>query len=273
MPKAPKIGDVIEVMTSRGLAYLQYVFRHTSPPVYGELVRVLPGLYDSQPDLHELAQQKERFFVFYPVIAACKRGLARVVGKEDVSGFRFPVMRQPGLRDRDGNVLDWFLWNGEQTWQIHNLTEETKQLSIAAIWNHELLIERIDEGWSPRDEPITSTAPSKPDDDNNSLADGNGSAALQALLNATLRPDAPHTISHYLYFPSKTAAEEAAASLRSEQYEVDVRPGADDVNWLALISHSIVPSSDAINKARSRLEEMALAMGGEYDGWEMEVLS
>jgi len=273
MPKAPKIGDVIEVRTSRGLAYIQYVFRHTSPPVYGELVRVLPGIYESEPDLHELAQQKERFFVFYPVVAACRRGLARVVGKEDVSGFRFPLMRQPGFRDKDGKVLDWYLWDGEQTSPLEELTEEMKQLSIAAIWNHELLIERIDEGWSPRDESPTSAAPSKPGGDNNLMTDNNSSAALQALLNTISQPGARYTIRHFLYFPSESAAENAAASLRSEKYEVEVRPGADDTNWLALTSHSIVPSPEAINTARSRLEEIALAMRGEYDGWEMEALS
>jgi hypothetical protein len=39
----PKIGDIVEIETSDGLAYVQFTAKHTTPPVFGELVRVLPG--------------------------------------------------------------------------------------------------------------------------------------------------------------------------------------------------------------------------------------
>jgi hypothetical protein len=41
-----KLGDVLEIETTKGLAYFQYTHQH---PVYGGLIRVLPGLYAERP--------------------------------------------------------------------------------------------------------------------------------------------------------------------------------------------------------------------------------
>ena len=59
-----KIGDVIEIPTSKGLAYVQYTHYHQAPPVYGSLIRVLKGFYKARPSEQELAQiivQPHRF--------------------------------------------------------------------------------------------------------------------------------------------------------------------------------------------------------------------
>ena len=37
------IGDVIEIVTSKGLAYAQLTHRHTAPPRYDALIRVFSG--------------------------------------------------------------------------------------------------------------------------------------------------------------------------------------------------------------------------------------
>ena len=47
--RRPKIGDVIEIPTPKGLGYAQYVLRYTEPPRYGALVCVLPGLHKKRP--------------------------------------------------------------------------------------------------------------------------------------------------------------------------------------------------------------------------------
>src|SRR5688500_16504040 len=41
--KRARPGDVLEVRTSRGLAYVHYTSRH---PEYGDAIRVLPSLFD-----------------------------------------------------------------------------------------------------------------------------------------------------------------------------------------------------------------------------------
>lgn len=153
--KRPKIGDVIEIETPKGLAYAQYIHKHDKPPKYGALMRVLPGLYKSRPsEFAKLVHQPERFFVFFPLGAAVSRGIVQIVASEDVPvwAHRFPLMRMAGGRDRSGRVLNWWLWDGEREWKVEKLTEEQRNLSIAQVWNDTMLIERIAEGWSPADE-------------------------------------------------------------------------------------------------------------------------
>jgi ribosomal protein L34E len=66
--RRPRIGDVIEIETPKGLAYAQYTYKHDTPPRYGALLRVLPGLYEARPsDFSDLVQQDERFYVFFPL--------------------------------------------------------------------------------------------------------------------------------------------------------------------------------------------------------------
>ena len=67
--KRPKLGDVIEIATPQGFAYAQYTHRYDKPPRWVSLLRILPGLFESRPtDLSTLVQQRERFFVFFPLV-------------------------------------------------------------------------------------------------------------------------------------------------------------------------------------------------------------
>lgn len=95
-------------------------------------------------------------------------------------------------------------------------------------------------------------------------------AALEQVFQAS-RPDAPHVVLHYLYFPARNAAEEAAAELRSLGFEIEERLGADSMNWLVLARHEVVPTEDTIAAARKTMENLARARNGEYDGWEVDV--
>ena len=83
--KRPRIGDVIEIETPGGLAYVQYTYNDKEPPVWGALIRVLPGLFQSRPhDFSDLVREHARFFVFFPLGAACHRGLVKVVAHEEI---------------------------------------------------------------------------------------------------------------------------------------------------------------------------------------------
>ena len=97
-------------------------------------------------------------------------------------------------------------------------------------------------------------------------------AVLEQLRQAGSDLSRPHPIDHYLYFPKEDAARSAANVLRGEGYRVDVRVGADEVNWLALASHSIVPTPQTIAETTARMEKLAASLGGEYDGWQAAVV-
>jgi hypothetical protein len=147
----PRPGDVIALRTADGLAYAQVVHKDK---LYGTLVRVLePVLPQPAEDLARLVSSPERFYTFFPVGAAVKRGLVQLVGRAQVpeGAQAFPLLRQRGQVRPDGSVADWWLWDGEKAWRIGQLTPDQQRLSIAEVVNDTLLRERIEQGWKPSD--------------------------------------------------------------------------------------------------------------------------
>lgn len=51
-----RIGDVIEIRTSKGLAYVQYTHEYSKPPKWGSLVRILQGFYEKRLSHEELSE-------------------------------------------------------------------------------------------------------------------------------------------------------------------------------------------------------------------------
>src|SRR5713101_3185521 len=63
MAKRIKIGDVVEVPTSKGLAYAQVTHIHNEEhSSYGPLVRIVPGFFTKRPERFDAvrAQEHER---------------------------------------------------------------------------------------------------------------------------------------------------------------------------------------------------------------------
>src|SRR5690242_6609811 len=116
----PRIGDIIEIPTRRGLGYAQYTHEHTKPPRWGSLIRVLPGLFPERPsDFVSLAAQKEQFFVFTPLKWILREKIFRLVGSAPVPEWAvpFPVFRRAFILD--GKVHGgWWLWDGEREWRV-----------------------------------------------------------------------------------------------------------------------------------------------------------
>ena len=81
----------------------------------------------------------------------------------------------------------------------------------------------------------------------------------------------PREVLHYLYLPSREAADAAGQSLAADGYAVDVRPAAGPPGpnpWLCLATIEAVVSVDSAGSTRERFTSLATAHGGEYDGWE-----
>jgi hypothetical protein len=148
----PPFGRIAEIPTPAGLAYLQLLRRD---PEYGDLVRVLPGLFDVRPaapgDLAELA---ERFVAFFPFSAALRTGLIAAVGEAPLppGAWKQRPMRRAGARSRDGRVQNWIITENGRERFVEHLSESERKLSIAAIVNDTLLAERIANGWTPEQE-------------------------------------------------------------------------------------------------------------------------
>lgn len=142
-----KIGDLFEIITPRGRAYLLYFY---SDSITGDMIRVLQGLYEERPtDLYKLVTDNERFIVAFPIKAAKKEKLIESVGNFSTLTFQKPkVMRTKHIIR--GEFLGWHLVDTE-TWErtlVKTLSSEQKKLSPWGIWNASLLIENLANDWS-----------------------------------------------------------------------------------------------------------------------------
>lgn len=142
-----KLGDIFEINTTKGKAYLHYIYKDKT---VGDLIRVLPGLYSDRPDnLLKLAGSKETFMVFFPLSAAYKQKIVEQVGHYPTDSFKKPKHMRIEHIIR-GEFLGWHIVDTE-TWQrqlAKTLTPEQKKLSPWGIWNATLLIENLTNDWT-----------------------------------------------------------------------------------------------------------------------------
>ncbi len=252
--RVPRIGDVIEIPTAKGLAYAQFTHKM---PVYGRFIRVVEGIWRARPHaLDEIVNAPTRFFIFFPVAAAVNQKIVTLAGNLPVpSQFAaFPLMRESGLEPPGGGTVDWWLWDGKEEWRIGSLTPEQRKLSIAQIVNDTMLIHMIEGDWHPETDIQTNRS------------DLPVSPAVEPGADAA----APQAIDLYLYFSSREEADRAASALRNDGLQVLVRPGATG-GWLALARSEPAPTEDAFADLEARLRQLAESLNGEYDGWEAAV--
>ncbi len=90
-------------------------------------------------------------------------------------------------------------------------------------------------------------------------------------LRAVSNIDEIHIFEHYIYFPIERTSREVGNILHQLGFHVEVRLGADGVNWLVLAKNEMLPTDSKISEVRKLLEAIATKNGGDYDGWEAEV--
>lgn len=144
-----KIGDVFKINTPNGEAYLQYV--HEDETI-GELVRILPGVYEKLPEnLNEIVVGKEAYLLHCPLKPAIRHKIIEAISNYDISqDFKIPQKFRTEITDDEGNLIGWCIVD-YVTWYndvVYELTEEQIQLSPWGIWSYPLLVERVSEGWA-----------------------------------------------------------------------------------------------------------------------------
>ena len=150
-----KPGDIVEIGTSKGLAYGLCTHRHRQ---YGTLIRVIDGLLPQRPgDLASLARRRVSFSCFVALPAAADQPVVSIVGHADVPPelLGFPTFRAGIIDPRIGKVALWWLWDGDKEWPIGALTPEQRRFPIRGIWDVTLLVERIESGWTAETDPWT----------------------------------------------------------------------------------------------------------------------
>jgi hypothetical protein len=265
MPKKKaSVGDIVEIQTASGLAYIQYT--HDGGGM-GELVRVLPGLYPLRPtDFVALSSQKELYFVFYTLEYALRDHQAKIVSHQPVPVWAqpYPAMRWRGPSDENGRTIGWKIFNAanpltleehRRTPMIHHLKPGQERISIDVLRPHAAMVKELGRQWTPeRAEELR-------------LKDIAEAKARRAMAQPAELSE--QKMRHYLYFPKKSKAEKAAKRLRDLRYSVDVRMGADGENWLALATKGPLPAGEEMEGLRDKMEALAAELNGEYDGWEI----
>lgn len=145
----PKVGDIFEVPTAKGLVYAQYTHHHAE---MGGLIRVFDRVFSERPkNFENLVHGQVRFSTFFPVTATIKRGIFKIVGHEEIAPLNkvFPVFRG-GLGDpQTKKVTAWWFWDGEKEWKVGEITAEQRKMPIQEILNDRMLTHRIESGWTP----------------------------------------------------------------------------------------------------------------------------
>jgi Regulator of ribonuclease activity B len=265
--KRAKIGDICEIRTPNGLGYVQCTHETAG---MGQLVRILPGLFEARPaDFVSLSRQKELYFIFYTLNYALRAGQAEIVSHQPVPEWArpYPLMRWPGARDESGKVLAWKIFKASDplTLETHrhspvirSLTAEQEKLSVHELWSHPVIVEELARGWTPeRAEELR--------------VKDVAAAERRKLSEGTKEMPEGERLRHYMYFPDKAAAEKAGQWFRVQKFSVEVRPGADGVSWLALVEQVPPENIDEVDKIRAEMEALTKKLGGQYDGWEIAV--
>ena len=141
-----EIGDIFEVPTAIGNAYIQYMAEVDQTT----LIRLLPGVYHEPVDLEKLAQQKERYICFVPLGIALRRKYIRKVGFSEVKKFKVPKYFKD-VEKVCGVFKGWEITNIQNNeWiLVKKLTKKQKEYPPSGIWGIEFLIDRIEKNWNP----------------------------------------------------------------------------------------------------------------------------
>lgn len=97
-------------------------------------------------------------------------------------------------------------------------------------------------------------------------------ATLDALQEAGSDLSKIHPFNFYLYHPEQLGAQQLCASLRDKGFQVTVRRGAIEEEWLCQATLNMVPSIEKLTKLNTVFNGLIDQYGGEYDGWETIVV-
>ncbi len=106
----------------------------------------------------------------------------------------------------------------------------------------------------------------------NSKKDPDESVLIQ-LHKANSNLSKPHNIEFFIYFPTKSTAEEFAAQIEAKGFQVEVKSAAKGNEWLCFATKNLIPELETLQEIRIHFDKLAESLGGEYDGWGTEIES
>jgi hypothetical protein len=80
-----------------------------------------------------------------------------------------------------------------------------------------------------------------------------------------------HPVRHFIYTPTREAARTIAEELKQRGFQAKEHLSGKEAGWLVLARHEIAPTAKTLLAIRSAMEALAADIGGQYDGWEVEI--
>jgi hypothetical protein len=264
--RGPQIGTVIEIKTSKGLAYAQYTHDGEGDDYTGfEIMRQIEGFYPDRPtDFHNVIAQKTRYHFHFFLKHALKDKAFEAVGNFPVpqKDQEIPKFRT-GLNDprNDNRVVGGFVFQGTKTIRAPTFTEEQFRLSMGGVWGYPLLVENLEIGWRPELDPSVVGS------SNYTLNEARNAYLKKVGRTDAVRRDVEKGVTQYFLFKSKASANGILEPLKTLGIEPEGPESADDKQWLVVARQKIGRN---FNVAESDIKMLALAKkhGGVYDGSE-----
>jgi hypothetical protein len=149
MSKKCYLGDVFTLEVKHGYCVFQFV-GHDIDNI--EIIRVLRPVIKSVAEITgELINQKEHFFVRFPLQPSYKKDLVHFINN-------YPIPPKTSIptyyRSLDyvthKNIRNWYMIEAKTLKRqvIRELTSEFLDLSPSGIWNAECLREQLEMGWT-----------------------------------------------------------------------------------------------------------------------------
>jgi hypothetical protein len=82
----------------------------------------------------------------------------------------------------------------------------------------------------------------------------------------------PHRFDFYFYLPTEARAKAIAQELQTHGLSTRVRPGAKGPSWLCLASATVIPNAPTLKELGGLFITLSNKHGGEFDGWEAELV-
>ncbi len=84
-----------------------------------------------------------------------------------------------------------------------------------------------------------------------------------------MKASSTRTVSHFLYVPDREAAERTGKALARAGFRSEAGPASDGDDWLVVATHAEVAEKDREVATQEAMREIALAVGGQYNGFEV----
>jgi hypothetical protein len=233
---------------------------------FGDVVRVLPGRFDSpQPDTGTLAGMPHEFMMFVSLQELAGHEGVRQVGSFPVpahgtwNGQRFSVMYRPDL-----SIRHFALGDGRTAASIHETLPPAAERRSVPIWLLRPASYVLDVLSASQDGEL---APAELD----AWRDATGRNDPPAPGPASEEPVEPG-VEHLAVFPKRASLDEVMAELGGLGFSSAVRAAPDFDGQLLVIKPDPAVAPGFIDDQWGQIEAIVTAAGGEYDGWEAPVL-